>query len=99
MRKAILNNNGTVENIIEIAGKSNYKPPANCELIEIPAGMNIEIGGNYDKTTGVFTAKEPAPAPIVYDMAAIAADVAKLKTDVTELKTDVTTIKTSEVSK
>lgn len=100
MRKAILNiKTGYIDNIIEIAGKSNYKPPADCELIEIPAGVNIEIGGHYDKQTGLFTAKEPAPAPVEYDLSAIMADVEKLKTDVTELKTDVPAIKTSEVTK
>jgi len=87
MKKAILNiKTGYIENVIEIAENSAYKPPADCEIIEIPQGVNIEIGGNYDQHSGVFTAKEPTPAPIVYDMAAIAADIDKLKADVTALK-------------
>lgn len=99
MRKAIINTeNGRIENIIEIDGKSNYKTPAGFDLLDEITTSKVEIGGTWDGHT--FTAKTPVEMPAQVDIEKLASDIEALKSDISALKTDVITIKSiNEVTK
>jgi len=60
MRYAVINN-GTVDNVIEWDGQTEWTAPEGSTVLEAPE--EVGVGYTYDGTT--FTAPEPAPEPAV----------------------------------
>lgn len=61
MNYALLDNNNIIINVIVLTDESNYTPPEELTLIQIPADTAAGIGWTY--TNGQFIAP-PTPEPV-----------------------------------
>jgi hypothetical protein len=53
-RYAVIDNTGTVTNVVEWDGVATWSPPAGSTVVPLPAGSIASIGWTY--AAGVFTA-------------------------------------------